>query len=127
MSAIPTRPTGRLTKKIHLQEEMLVIRPPSGGPSTGAASPGQTRVDSARIRSRFSEVRSTTSLPTGDIIAAADPCRIRPVMKTGKFGAAPQIIEATVNTPTAPQNRFRDPMRSANQPEAVIQAAAAIR
>ena len=104
-----------------------MISPPRGGPSTGAARPGQMSAESARIKSFFSDVRNTTRRPTGDIMAAAEPCSTRAAMKTGNVGAAPQSIDDKVKSATAAQNRFRVPKRSASQPEAVTHAAAAMR
>ena len=47
------------------------MKPPSGGPMTGAISPGQVMVETARTKSFLSTVRNTSRRPTGDIIAAA--------------------------------------------------------
>ncbi len=101
------------------------MKPPSGGPSTGANRAGQTSIDRAAISWLLSALRSTTSRPTGDIMAAAAPCRMRAAMKVGKVGARPHSIEAITNRPMAPMNRLRAPSRSASQALAGRQAAKA--
>src|SRR4029077_20814344 len=40
-SAIPMIPSGTFRKKIQCHEKYVVIKPPTGGPTTGAISPGQ--------------------------------------------------------------------------------------
>ena len=46
-----------------------MIKPPSGGPITGAVSAGQVSNAIARIRCSFSVLRSTMRRPTGTIMA----------------------------------------------------------
>ena len=50
------------------------MKPPSGGPSTGPISAGMVSQDMALTRSRLLTVRSSTSRPTGVIMAPPMPC-----------------------------------------------------
>ena len=65
------RPIGILIRKIQCQVIKVVMNPPSGGPITGAISPGQTIRPIALIIWCFGVSRSTTRRPTGDMNAAA--------------------------------------------------------
>jgi hypothetical protein len=38
--AMPMKPSGTFKKKIQRHEEYVVMKPPTGGPMTGAANPG---------------------------------------------------------------------------------------
>ena len=70
----------------------------------------------ARNSSDLGKVRMIASRPTGIIIAAPTPCRMRPATSIGAFCARPHRIEARVNTVTAMLNTRRVPYRSAIQP-----------
>jgi hypothetical protein len=61
-------------------------------------------------------VRSTTSRPTGTIIAPPAPCRTRVAVSTSRLGAAAHAAEASVNSAIASVNTRRAPNRSASQP-----------
>ena len=63
-----------LMKKIQRHDAYVVMNPPSGGPITGAISPGQTMRPIASMIWCFGVSRSTTRRPTGDMNAAAAPC-----------------------------------------------------
>ena len=71
--AMPTMPSGTFRKKIQCHEAYVVMKPPTGGPTTGAISPGQVMNVIASIKLCFSVVRKTTSRPTGTIIAPPMP------------------------------------------------------
>ena len=92
------------------------MKPPSGGPTTGAIRPGQVMSAMARTRSCFEAVRRTASRPTGDISAAAAPCSTRAEVNSKRLPANPQRIEAKVKTPIAAQKTLRTPKRSASHP-----------
>ncbi len=68
-SMMPRRPIGRLMRKIQCQEKYVVMKPPTGGPSTGPISAGIVTQVMMATSSRLSNERSSTSRPTGDIIA----------------------------------------------------------
>ena len=101
----------------------MVMKPPRGGPSTGAARPGQVMVAMALMRFCFSVERSTVSRPTGTIIAPPHPCRMRASTNSGKVVQSAQSAEARVNRMIAPANTRRAPNRSATQPLAGISTA----
>ena len=81
----------------------------------------------ARTRSRRSVVRSSSSRPTGTIIAPPVPCSTRARMKPGSDDDRPQQIEPMVKTTMAARNTVRVPNRSATQPEAGMNTASASR
>src|SRR6476660_40351 len=64
-NTMPIRPSGTLRKNIQRQEAYVVMKPPIGGPSTGATKPGQVIKEVALKRCCFSVLRKTTNLPTG--------------------------------------------------------------
>ncbi len=121
------RPSGTFSRKIQRHDACVAMSPPSGGPITGAMSPGQVMVPMASISRCFGVSRSTTSRPTGDMKAAAAPCSTRAATNTSKVGASPQASEAMVKVPTASANTRRAPKRPAHQPAAGTSAAIAIR
>ena len=61
-------------------------------------------------------VRSTTSRPTGTIIAPPTPCSTRVDGQHGEVGGEGAAAEARVNTAIAATNTRRAPNRSASQP-----------
>jgi hypothetical protein len=79
------------------------------------------------MRRFFGVSRSTTSLPTGDMNAAAAPCRTRDTMKVQKLGLRPHINDAIVNPPIAAANTLRAPYRSLTQPVVGTNTATATR
>ena len=101
------------------------MKPPSGGPITGAMSDGQTSAESICMSSLFPVLRSTIMRPTGDIMAAEPPCTRRQPMKAPKLPAMPHAMDEIVKSTIAEQKRLRVPMRSASQPLAGMQTAAA--
>ena len=59
----PTRPTGRLIRKIQCQEAYSTSQPPSAGPISGPIKPGMvTKAMAARKRSR-GKARKTAKPP----------------------------------------------------------------
>ncbi len=85
------------------------MNPPSGGPSTGAISPGQVIYEMDRIKSFFSVMRKTTNRPTGTIMAPPIPCKTRAAVNCVSVLLTPQIIEASVNNPIAEENTVARP------------------
>ena len=92
------------------------MKPPSGGPITGPSSAGMESNAIARTRSDLATVRSSTSRPTGTIIAPPMPWTMRAATSIGRFSARPHPAEPRVNTAIAEQNTGRAPNRSAIQP-----------
>ena len=103
------------------------MKPPSGGPSTGATRAGQTVVPIARIRSFLSVVCSTISRPTGTIAAPPMPCSSRAAMKLHNPWLQAHSSDAKVNSAIAEVNTVRAPKRWANQPLIGMNTASAVR
>ena len=68
-------------------------------------------------------LRSSTSRPTGTIIAPPRPWNMRAPISVGSETDAPHRIEPSVNTTIAEQNTVRAPSLSATQPEAGMNTA----
>ncbi len=111
-----TTPIGTLTKKISRHENQCTIRPPTVGPSNGPINAGMMTKFIATSSSDFGNVRTIASLPTGVIIAAPKPCRMRAATSIGTLIARPHSTEANVNSATANANTRRVPYLSAIQP-----------
>jgi len=77
----------------------------------------------AETSSAFEAVRSSTSRPTGTIIAPPTPCRMREPTRKIRLGACAHRIEPMVNSAIAPRNTVRDPKRSAALPLAGMNTA----
>ena len=71
--------------------------------------------------------RSSTSRPTGIIIAPAAPCAKRAATIAGRPGANPHAIELATNNAIAVWNTVRAPNRSATVAEAGMKMASASR
>src|SRR6201990_1885808 len=99
------------------------MKPPSGGPITGPTSAGTVTQAIALTSALLSTERSSTSRPTGVIIAPPNPCRMRAMTKSVTDDDSAQPIEPTMNTATATLNTVRAPNRSAVQPEAGMNTA----
>ncbi len=93
-----------------------MMKPPIAGPSVGAASIGTVVMVMTRIRSCLAVDSSSTIRPTGAIMAAALPCRIRAATKIGNERLRAQNTDATVNSTMALANTLRAPKRSVIQP-----------
>ncbi len=109
-------PIGMLMRKIQRHDAYVVMKPPSGGPTTGAMSAGQTIQPMASMIWCFGVSRSTTSRPTGDMKAAAAPWTRRDAISVQKVGLIPHSSEASVNTAIAAAKRLRASKRSLAQP-----------
>ncbi len=92
------------------------MKPPSGGPRIGPTSAGMVTQDIAAIICDRETERSSTSLPTGSIMAPPSPCRMRASTKASRLGAMPHSTEAAVKTRMAARNTRRAPKWSATQP-----------
>src|SRR4030081_617699 len=99
------------------------MKPPSGGPITGPTSAGTVTQAIAFTSALLSMERSSTSRPTGLIIAPPMPCRMRAIKKSVTEPDKAQPIEPTMNTATARENTRRAPNRSAVQPLAGMNTA----
>ncbi len=85
------------------------MKPPTGGPSTGPSSAGMVSQAIAATSSVFAAVRSSTSRPTGTIIAPPMPCRMRETTRNARLSDRPHRIEPMVNTTIAARNTVRAP------------------
>ncbi len=80
------------------------MKPPSGGPTTGPISAGMVSQASASTMSAFGAERSSTSRPTGTIIAPPRPWNTRAAISVGSECEAPHRIEPRVKTTIAARN-----------------------
>src|SRR4051812_10743740 len=99
------------------------MKPPSGGPITGPTSAGTVTHAMAFTNALLSMERSSTSRPTGVIMAPPTPCRMRAITKWVTEEDRAQPIEPTMNTAMAMENTARAPKRSAVQPLAGMNTA----
>ena len=99
------------------------MNPPTGGPSTGPSSAGMLSQVIAATSSWRGVARSSTSRPTGTIIAPPAPCRMRAAIRNPSVSARPHNTDPTVNTASAARNTERLPNRSAIQPLAGMNTA----
>ena len=99
------------------------MKPPSGGPITGPTSAGTVTQAIALTSALLSIERSSTSRPTGVIIAPPMPCRMRAITKSVTEDDSAQPIEPTMKTAIAIENTMRAPNRSAVQPLAGMKTA----
>src|ERR1700752_1939326 len=120
---MPSRPIGILIRKIQCQDRYVVMKPPSGGPITGPTSAGTVTQAIAFTSALLSIDRTSTSRPTGVIIAPPMPCRVRAITKSVPEGYNAQPIEPIMNTAIARENTVRAPKRSAVQPLAGMNTA----
>ncbi len=90
-----TTPIGTLTKKISRHENQCTISPPTVGPSSGPISAGMMTKFIATSSSDLGNVRMMASRPTGVIIAAPKPCRMRAATSIGTLTASPQSTDAS--------------------------------
>ena len=74
-----------------------MMKPPSGGPITGPISAGTVTQAMASTSALLSTERSSTSRPTGVIIAPPMPCRMRARTKSVTEVDSAQPIEPTMN------------------------------
>ncbi len=99
------------------------MNPPSGGPITGPISAGMVTHAIALTSALLSMERSSTSRPTGVIIAPPMPWMMRAITKWVIDVDKAQPMEPTMNTPMATLNTARAPKRSAVQPLAGMNTA----
>src|SRR5713101_8631684 len=99
------------------------MNPPSGGPITGPTSAGTVTQAIAFTSALLSIERSSTSRPTGVIIAPPKPCTMRAITKWVTVEDSAQPIEPTMKTAMAIENTIRAPKRSAVQPLAGMNTA----
>src|SRR3984893_7106310 len=99
------------------------MNPPSGGPITGPTSAGTVTQAMALTSALLSIERSSTSLPTGVIMAPPMPCTMRAITKLVTEEESAQPIDPTRNTAIAIENTARAPNRTAVQPLAGMNTA----
>src|SRR5476649_2018804 len=99
------------------------MKPPSGGPMTGPISAGTVTHAIALTSALLSMERSSTSRPTGVIMAPPAPCTIRAITNWVTEEDSAQPIEPTMKTAIAIENTARAPKRSAVQPLAGMNTA----
>ena len=116
ISHCAARPTGTLTKKISRHDSQCTITPPTVGPSIGPINAGMMMKFIATSNSDFAKVRITVRRPTGIIIAAPTPCKMRAATSIGTFTDTPHSTDENVNSATAAANTRRVPNRSAIHP-----------
>ena len=109
-------PKGRFIQKIQRQPKVSVMKPPTGGPTSGPISAGMVSQASASTSSDLGTVRSRMMRPTGTIMAPPMPCRPRAATRPPSEVAKPQASEPRVKTAIATRNTWRAPNRSASQP-----------
>ena len=126
-STMPTTPIGRLIKKIQRQSNIVVIKPPSGGPITGATRAGTVNQLIAETSSFFGIERKITSRPTGTIKAPPAPCSARAAIRPSSDDDAAHARLPKRKTMIAPMNVRRAPTLSATQPLIGMKTASAIR
>ena len=109
-------PKGTFIQKIQRQPKVSVMKPPTGGPSSGPISAGMVSHASASTSSDFGTERSRMMRPTGTIMAPPMPCRARAATSPPSDPADPQATEPMVNTVIASRKMSLAPKRSAIQP-----------
>ena len=90
-----------LIQKIQRQSQYVVMKPPSGGPTTGPISAGTVSQARAPTSSDFLTDRRITSRPTGTIIAPPIPWTTRQSTSSPMVSDSPQKIELTVKMTSA--------------------------
>ncbi len=103
------------------------MKPPSGGPTIGPISAGMISHDIADTISCLATERSSTSRPTGIIIAPPIPCTKRATTISSSEGERPQASDPVMKIRIAVRKMVRDPKRSASVPEAGMKIARARR
>src|ERR1700743_2720454 len=93
-------PTGILIKKIHRQEKLSVIHPPSVGPIAGATTTAIPQIANAIPKYSFGKVSANIDCSLGASPPPPAPCNTRKISSAVKLGASPQSSELTVNTAT---------------------------
>src|ERR1700709_2769974 len=94
-------PNGTFKRKIQRHDAYVVMKPPTGGPTTGAAIAGQVMGEIACMSRLFSVLRTTISRPTGTIIAPPAPCSKRAAVNSVTEFDKPHNTEAITNTTIA--------------------------
>jgi hypothetical protein len=116
-NTMPASPIGILIRKIQCQLRNVVRNPPTGGPTIGPTSAGIVSQAMALTSCDFSVDLSSTSRPTGVIIAPPMPCRKRAATNSMRLPEMAQAIDPARKTPIAMAKMRRAPKRSAIQPE----------
>ena len=117
---MPSRPSGRLTKKIALHSvpnrSPLTSAPPTIGPNTAARPMTGPQMPNALGSSSVEKTSLITPRPWGIISAPKAPCTRRNAISIPGELASPHAIEAAVK-PAAPiRKRRRRPKMSPSRP-----------
>ena len=85
------------------------MKPPSGGPITGAINAGQTSSAVIDISSCLPARRNARMRPIANINPPEAPCTTRATTSCGRFIATPQPIDASTKPPSASRQIRRPP------------------
>ena len=102
-------------RKIQCQLTKVVMKPPTGGPTSGPMRPGIVSQAMAETRSRLAVARTSTSRATGVIIAPPMPCRNRARTNSISEPESAQAIEPMTKTAMAMRKTRFAPNWSATQ------------
>ncbi len=107
---------GTLTRKIHLQSNFSVMKPPITGPSAGAIRVGTITTVDALALSAGGKERKSIAIPTGASMPPPTPCTTRKAMSWPMVWAMPHNSEPMVKAPRANMKTRLVPKRSPSQP-----------
>ncbi|EFM63679.1 Hypothetical protein BROD_0230 [Brucella sp. NF 2653] len=124
---MPIMPIGTLMRNIQCQVRKVVMKPPTGGPTSGPTMAGMVSHAMAETSSFRGVERMRTRRPTGVIIAPPIPCKKRAITKAGSEFEAAHAMEPTTKTAIAARNTFFAPNLSAIQPLTGMKTASATR
>ena len=113
---MPASPIGTLIRKIQCQLKNVVMKPPTGGPTSGPIRPGTVSQAMAATSSRRGVALTSTSRANGVIIAPPSPCSERAATKENSDPDMAQAIEPATKTPIATRKTRLAPNRSPIQP-----------
>ena len=117
VSAIASRPIGTLTRKMPRQLQLVVITPPSTGPSAVDMPMTAPQTPNATPRSRPRKLFPSSASEVANMIAPPTPWPLRERISISGSCARPHSSEPSVNTTRPmPNSRFL-PYRSASTPE----------
>ena len=124
-SAIVSRPTGTLTKKIHSQPRESTSTPPTSGPTATPTPTLAPQIPSAVLRSRGANSCAIRASTVPNIAAPPIPCRPRAMLSVSASVANPAKSEAAVNAASPTVKTSLRPSRSASDPAISVSAARA--
>jgi hypothetical protein len=122
-----SRPTGRLTKKIHRQLAASMRDPPISGPKIGASSIGTPTMLITRPIRFGPAAWARISWPSGMIIPPPRPCTARKPISAPIEGDSPASSEPAMKSPSEASHTGLAPNRPAVHPISGITQAKASR